>query len=710
MTVSSEWKKTPLSPISTRPEADWLINVRGTDKPLVFSLLLPVASAAALFEALKKAYVDEGNGLQAFPASDSDVNDWSGFLSQYHGMMVQMTFARLYRFLEAHLDENQEFPNGITITVELQAKTDSVIAMQSLLNGQAGANIVDVVPTPYTLDFDGYFLVDPSEDPILEETVFSDSSVITVVIDDGMGIANHRFRLSEKTSRIAWFLDMNQAPTAGATADPGRSFSKAEIDALLVQSGTDETQFYRDAGMLQCEIDKRKPLGYRGTHGTHVLDLAAGEDYRDPLVQEGLLSRPIIIVQLPSDVVEDRSDARMAITLKTAFAWISEKAQALSKSAAQTQLPNQYLPVVVNFSFGVIAGPHDGTGNVEKQIVDFIRDYRALEGEPDCDVVLAAGNSFQARAIAHHQFTDDEPEKEFTWRVKPDDRTPSFVQIWLPPSSDLDVQKIKVGLIPPRAGPATVEMTELGETLDWMYDGHVLARLYHQMVPGEDGTARERITIAIHPTETEDGKSLVCPHGAWKIRLENISVSEQEEISLQVQRDDPVAYVRSKGRQSYFDDADYVRFDDVTGRLINDGQKDTGSVSRRRTLSAYATGPEPVVLAGYRQSDGTPAFYSSSGPTFGERQGPDLAAICEVSAAHGGVLASGTYTGSVVALNGTSVAAPQYTRYRVSEIAKNAVGAIPNPPAHYPAIDPERLGQYRLLQTSDNPYRKRVED
>ncbi len=503
---------------------------------------------------------------------------------------------------------------------------------------------------------------------------------------------------------------MNQIPAANEPAVPGRAFSQADLNALMVDAGEDDEDFYRAAGMVGTVKDQRQPLLYRGTHGTHILDLAAGEDYREPDAREKLASRPIIAVQLPSTVVADRSDARMAVTLKAALEWISEKAQALSRAVAGSNSPDRYLPMVVNFSFGVIAGPQDGEGDVERQILSFIQDYRALDGEPECDVVLAAGNSFQARAVAGHRFSESENSKDFAWRVKPDDKTSSFVQIWLPSYTSAS-QHLKVAVTPPRCGPVQKTFSKLDKSLDWVCQGHVLARLYHQTVARENAEQRERIIIAIRPTESDDdSKPAVCPHGVWKIHLENIDVPVGEDISLRVQRDDPVAYVRSKGRQSYFEDPDYVRFDETSGRLINDGQLDAGAVTRRRTLSAYTTGQEPKVIAGYRRSDGAPAVYSSSGPTAADRQGPDLAAVCEESAAHGGVLASGTATGSVTALNGTSVAAPQYTRHRVEEIAAQSPADTGTEPAHYPPKDHERLGHHRLIRGNDNPYRRRIDD
>ncbi len=73
----------------------------------------------------------------------------------------------------------------------------------------------------------------------------------------------------------------------------------------------------------------------------------------------------------------------------------------------------------------------DGWSDVERRITQFVRTYRA-GGPPDlCTVVMSAGNGRLLRAAA--RFRIDKRPVSVPWRVLPDDRTPSFVQIWLPP-------------------------------------------------------------------------------------------------------------------------------------------------------------------------------------------------------------------------------------------------------------------------------------
>jgi hypothetical protein len=92
-------------------------------------------------------------------------------------------------------------------------------------------------------------------------------------------------------------------------------------------------------------------------------------------------------------------------------------------------------------------------------------------------------------------------------------------------------------------------------------------------------------------------------------------------------------------------------------------------------MNAIATGSKTVVVGGFRRKELLVADYSSGGPTAciditGElpRMGPDALTVSEASTVHRGVLAAGTRSGSVAAMNGTSVAAPQIARVLIEQL------------------------------------------
>jgi hypothetical protein len=192
-----------------------------------------------------------------------------------------------------------------------------------------------------------------------------------------------------------------------------------------------------------------------------------------------------------------------------------------------------------------------------------------------------------------------------------------------------------------------------------MTDGEdVVAAVVHQATGG-----RRMILVAIAPTATAHPTRRVAPPGHWRVEIQNGSGRELE-LDAWIQRDDNVHGFRRRGRQSAFDDREYVRLD-ANGRPVEEDQPKS-YVQRAGTLNSIGTGNETIVAGGYRGSDGAPALYSARGPDDppdGVRAGPDAMEVSERSISRRGVLAAGARSGSTLAMNGTSVAAPQLTRW-----------------------------------------------
>ena len=168
-----------------------------------------------------------------------------------------------------------------------------------------------------------------------------------------------------------------------------------------------------------------------------------------------------------------------------------------------------------------------------------------------------------------------------------------------------------------------------------------------------------------------------------------------------------------RGRQPYFDEKSYVRFDQE-GR-DNEIDDPACPVRRYGTINAIATGRKPIVMAGFLRKEMKAAKYSSAGPIT-PKQGaaaadpyrPDAMAATDDSLVHFGLLAAGSRSGSVVAMNGTSVAAPRIARSIAYELAGGFPGdrtSVQNLAAYdesnYPAgtppqQPPERTGAGRI--------------
>jgi hypothetical protein len=729
--VSGRWTTFDLAPFphAVRPETHWLHDViRDGDRygrPLWFSLQLSRALAKQLYEAFSSSKPPGEGPFDKLVAKGV--------------RMAPASHAALGLVLRANICRD-------SIGTDLLVPSSAFKALCALVG--KGIEIADA-----GLAVDGSYQDNTAPvigaEPAATESTIPDDAVIVAIIDDGLGIANHRFRSSLDSTRIAHFLDLGlpwaEAPIGPQPTDEllGRSWTGPQIDELLA-TYLDEQDIYHAMALVDPRSERRQPLRAAVSHGTHMLDTACGYDY----VQTDhatLARRPIIAVQLPTEVAEDRSDAWMPQSAKRALDWILVKAAALS-AARPNGSHRRRLPLIVNGSCGSMAGPQDGWSDVERRVSQFVETYRD-GGDPRlCTVVLSAGNSLQLRATALLR-RRSAMVTPLPWRVLPDDKTSSFLQIWLPEADDTTPQQVRVTLTPPRDAPAQPGFSELGKAAQWEIDGIPYARIYHQRSARPKGRSRECITIAIRPTEDDgipvpieprgecgakirptedDGVPVpVAPSGEWGVKIEALHLAETAEIDLHIHRDDAGLFARGKGRQSYFDQQDYEQFDPISGRANSDERVSTKSpVILKRTLSAYACGDATLVVGGYRHSDGEPAPYSSSGPTRSVRVGPDLATVTEESPALPGILGTGTTSGSVAILNGTSVAAPLVTRRLADIIAaggsvdtlrdevrtfeKNAPSGPHGPYRAEPR--PLRLGLGRLPFAPTPPYRTRIDE
>ncbi len=740
------------SPHSVRPETHWLYETGHgcrSDGPLWFSLQLSLETARGLHDAFAepnpglpfKALIDKGARMS--PASHAALGLAIALKRERIGadiLVPQGAFGALKKLADDHGADIEISDAGLAIDHE---PGDGTGQHTPLSHSLPQSEVGDGQPGP----------------------------VIVAIIDDGIGIANHRFRKDQNETRIEHFLDLSlpHDTTGPGTELLARNWTGAQINALLASN--DEERVYRKLGLIDPGRKGRQPLRAAVSHGTHVLDTAAGYDWQKAKKAQAersseydeLVNRPIIAVQLPTQVAENRSDAWMPQSLKRALDWILIKADKLSKERGG----GRRLPLIVNCSVGSMAGPQNGQSDVERRITQFVETYRGGSDSRQkglCTVVLSAGNSLQLRSAARLSLKPQE-QVSLPWRVLPDDKTPSFVQIWLPESDSKREQQVAVSLVPPRTAPPE-KWSTLNTALDWKLNDVVHARLYHRGWWISKGKWQECITIAIRPTADDGEPEPLVPAGLWciKVKAEGGPLADQIDIDLRIHRDDAGMFARGKGRQPYFDEPRYERYDPIAGRPANDERTDSdepgqdgepapdgdpgahhgsderpgpGQPRRRRahspvsmqgTLNAYGHGEGTLLVAGYRDSDNEPAAYSSAamrrprgrrrsgggtglaapglGPSPASRR--MIAAVTEESPAFRGILGAGTYSGSVTSLNGTSVAAPLATRALADIVAR---GSSQDPVTQLKLIEdgnhPLRFGKGRLpFKTS---YKRRID-
>jgi hypothetical protein len=498
-------------------------------------------------------------------------------------------------------------------------------------------------------------------------------TVVMGIIDEGLAFANQRFRRGPDDSRVeyAWIQD---GRCSGAGQVPyGRELKKADIDTLLVDCTSagqvDEDLFYSRSGVVDFGLPGHKAAARRAGHGTHVMDLACGYDQGASPSSGGRDQRPIVCVKLPTVTVADTSGIGLEYYVVDGIDYILRKAHDIAQ-----QRGCGALPVVINFSSGILAGPRDGTHPIELAIDDRIRRRAA-----PTDVVLPAGNSRLSRLHAKISVPRGEGrnggERELQFRVLPDDGTCSYLEIWLPPLPEAPAEDwMELTLQPPGGQTSLPLVAGAGKrAIEWAPHGDVLCKVYYEFIGPP--TNRGRYMIALLPTALHafhGSARQLAPCGTWTIRLKNRTRATIPDVEASIQWDDrPLGYPQI-GRQSYFIDHRYERFDEISGREVDVDNAST--IRRDGSLNAIATGARTVVAGGYLRKEKRVVDYSSGGPisptsgsgTVPHRRGPDGLARSDDSQVHQGVLAAGTRSGSVVVMNGTSVAAPQIAR-RIAE-------------------------------------------
>lgn len=556
--------------------------------------------------------------------------------------------------------------------------------------------------------------------------------LVVGVIDDGLAFAHERFRAADRRStRIEYLWNQNEPERPYALIhdramgfDYGTEISKEKINGYL-STDKDEDDVYR--------LAQHPGVGRRYSHGTHVMDLACG---LDPASVVATSARIVCVQpQLASGKTRDTSGRWLGVHMLDGLRYILDRADRIARRESAEECG----PVIVNMSYGNIAGPHDGSSILEAAIDELIRLRSELGARENrntrLSVVIPAGNHYHARCHASFSL-EANTEQSLHWRILPDDGTPSFLEIW--PTSDMGSPDIEIEVTSPwgdRSTPITrkqVHACKLGR------DVFATVAYLDRVATGD----RTMALVALAPTATFKLNRVVPPCGTWEVRLRNRG-NTTVKIDAWIQRDETAYGYARRGRQSRFEDPNYERFHAIGNaqkkhavgeikeeddhapyepKRDNDGKP---YVKRAGTMNAIATGKYTVVVGGYRVSDGEAARYSASGPTrnpSSQRSGPDALVATERSVVRHGILAAGTRSGSVVAASGTSIAVPKVVRWRATKIAtlpnvpdeplderlavREQAGAHdrdPETPARRPALPNERGGGGRLNRRKIEP-------
>jgi hypothetical protein len=495
------------------------------------------------------------------------------------------------------------------------------------------------------------------------------SGKVLALIDDSLALAHASFLHQGKArTRYFWRQDAQGKGRTPESMGYGHELTAADINAAMhanTYNGlVDESAVYvaLELSTLGRKMPKRehffRALDTSVSHGTHVMDLAAGP--RTPLAQmanvpptfdappswaladDDASRAALIAVQLDYDTVRDTSGGSMNVHVLDGLMYV------LSRCADDAK-------VTANISFGTLAGPHDGTSLLEAAMDELIG---LLQGR--LQIALAAGNGYQLRTHANATLQKNE-QVALHWRSLPDDSTQSFVEIWV----EEDRDGLEIAITPP--GRAALPPLKFGESRMWTGGGKqpLCALIYPKTVAtGQRGTCA---LLAVAPTFSFDDQTATAPSGVWQITLTNTG-KKAVTVDAYVERDDVVIGTRGGARQSHFED----RWYDTSGNpdAFVDHPDNPSLIRRSGSFNSIATGAKTVSVGGVRVAGPMWAKYSPRKPdpdaSRPERPGvvkmPATQAYSDENPVLLGLKAAGTRSGGIARLVGTSDAAPQITR------------------------------------------------
>jgi Subtilase family len=217
------------------------------------------------------------------------------------------------------------------------------------------------------------------------------------IVDWGCDFTHPNLLTSEGRTRLLALWDQRAGGPSPAPFGYGVVHSARQIDHAL----TARDPFAAiDYDPLDADED-----GF-GSHGTHVIDIAAGR----PRVGPGGVApgAQLVFVHLAALSSGPRHIAS-SVCLLEAIDFIARIAGAQ--------------PWVINLSLGSHAGPHDGTTLVEKAL-----DTIVTSG-PGRVIVQSCGNYAQRPIHSAGRLVPGE-RRRLRWHVDPSDRTPNEIELW----------------------------------------------------------------------------------------------------------------------------------------------------------------------------------------------------------------------------------------------------------------------------------------
>ncbi len=301
---------------------------------------------------------------------------------------------------------------------------------------------------------------------------FTGRGCIVAALDFGLDFTHPNFLNSDGTTRVTAFWNQvaGYDPAHPNRYGYGRVFSRDEINRALSTPNSYEALGYHPA---------ISDTGH-GSHGTHTLDIAAGNGRARGSIPGVAPDADLLFVHLSTPNPGPTGDLGDSVRMLEALDFVHRTAEDR--------------PWVVNLSVGRTAGSHDGTSPFEQGMHELLRlgSGRAI--------VQSAGN-YRAADLAVEGWLRDGERRDLGWIIDPRDTVPNEIDAWYSGND-----RFLVALQPPEGG-RFVEV-RLGEVADISHDGSLVGRIYHRK--NDPNNRDNHIEVFLYPN---------APSGAWTLRL-----------------------------------------------------------------------------------------------------------------------------------------------------------------------------------------------
>jgi subtilisin family serine protease len=297
------------------------------------------------------------------------------------------------------------------------------------------------------------------------------AGVLVAVLDWGCDWAHPNFRRPDGHTRFRALWDQRRPSRSANAYGYGTIFSGGDIERALQADDPYAALGYHPADSITTN---------RGTHGTHTLDLAAGNGSPRGVA----FASDLLFVHLAARNTPALGDLGDSVRLLEAI----DFARA---TAGDT-------PLVISMSLGRAGGEHTGRSLVERAI-----DSMVSERHSSC-VVMSAGNYFRKHGHSEGWIRPG-GESRIDWIIDPRDTTPNELEIFY---SGRD--RFRVGIRAPTGEHVTLD---LDQSADLIAGGRLAGRGYHRAWDPVNGD---------HHVDVILGGD--APRGRWQITLSAVDV------------------------------------------------------------------------------------------------------------------------------------------------------------------------------------------